>query len=625
MLNEIIAQDAYDKDFVKEWTTGPFLVKIDPKKPLRGEGEDPGTLLTEADIKPDGKPTRYMVWDEVTSSLKYWDATPGPNLLPPNPPYPIYELKWEVSPIKPALFGTYKVRLKDGKEIECKPAWQILVDRIKEWTPAKTAEITWIPADRIREAAHMYATIKPAQILTGVAIDHHMSHTQTVRLLSILNAITGNLEYERLLPAVPGHLSIPSMQPLVEFSAELHSKRIGAEKYPMMAKKMFFTEMLAPDAFIDAMLTGKPYKPKALAAWLGGGLWVPNQKEAFKAYKEFEFIFAADIFMTPISSMADIVLPAGMWLEKNEIHEGKTMGVEDVIKVQQKVAEPLWEAKSDADIAIKLSQAMGIANQIYPWKTHEEMLNARLQGTGYTWEEFKKIDHINPPPSTYPVTKHKIGFWRKPPLFPYVDNKPGFPTPTGKLEIYSVKLKEWGYDPIYIHYVEPPESPYSTPELAKEYPLILTTGKRSPAFFHSEHRQVPWLREIFPVPLLDINPETADKLGIKAGDWVWIETLRGRIRHVARLTNGVDPRVVQSYQHNWFYPEKPETPENPKGVFDSNNNVLMNHRHIDPVSGNSTLRGLLCKVYKAPEGAPEGVWTKVEQYKSWLPKPPGDE
>jgi len=607
MLNVIITEDLCDKEFVREWTTGPFLVIIDPKKPLRGGGEDPGSLLTEADIKPDGKPTSYMVWDEATKSLKHWDARVG-------------VLKWEAPGIKPALLGSYKVTLKDGREVECKPAWQILSDRVKEWTPEKAAEITWIPADKIRETATLYATTKPAHILTGVAIDQHVSHTQTVRLLSILNGITGNLEYERLKPPVPGYFMPMTLNPVAEVTPDMHKKRIGAEKYPMMAKKMFFTEMLAPDAFIEAMLLGKPYKPKALWSWVGGGLWFPNQKEAFKAYKEFEFLFTVDRFMVPIAAISDIVLPANTWLEKDDIKE-----CERIIKACHKAVEPLGEAIGDAEVLIKLSQALGVEHLVCPGKTHEEILDALIQGTGYTWEEFKKIDRIDPPPSQYPVAKHKLGYWRKPPLFAFADGKPGFPTPTGKLEIYSVKLKEWGYDPIYIHYVEPLESPYSTPELAKEYPLILTTGKRMPVYHHSEHREIPWLRELFPVPLLDINPETADNLGIEEGDWVWIETPRGRIRHVAHLTNGIDPRVVQSYQQNWYYPEKPETPENPKGVFDSNNNVLMDHAHCDPVSGNSQHRGLLCKVYKAVEGAPEGVWTKPEQFKPWLPQPPGGE
>src|SRR5208283_4352505 len=105
--------------------------------------------------------------------------------------------------------------------------------------------------------------------------------------------------------------------------------------------------------------------------------------------------------------------------------------------------------------------------------------------------------------------------------------KQGFTTPSGKVELWSSLLEEWGLDPLP-YYEEPPFSPYSTPDLAKEYPLILGTGRRSFAFFHSEHRQIPWLREIDPDPIVEISPETAAKLEIRNGDWVWLENQLGK-------------------------------------------------------------------------------------------------
>lgn len=64
-------------------------------------------------------------------------------------------------------------------------------------------------------------------------------------------------------------------------------------------------------------------------------------------------------------------------------------------------------------------------------------------------------------------------------------------------------------------------------------------------FFHSEHRQIPLLRRRHPDPLVEIHPETAEKLKIKDGDWIWIETARGRIKQKAKLTYGIDPRVAR--------------------------------------------------------------------------------
>ena len=85
-------------------------------------------------------------------------------------------------------------------------------------------------------------------------------------------------------------------------------------------------------------------------------------------------------------------------------------------------------------------------------------------------------------------------------------------------------------------YEEPPSSPYSTPGLAEEYPLVLTTGKRSFEFFHSEWRQPDTTsRELHPVPYFDIHPDTAAKYGIAEGQWAWIENQMGKCRQVARL------------------------------------------------------------------------------------------
>jgi anaerobic selenocysteine-containing dehydrogenase len=154
-----------------------------------------------------------------------------------------------------------------------------------------------------------------------------------------------------------------------------------------------------------------------------------------------------------------------------------------------------------------------------------------------------------------------------------------------------------GYDPLP-HYIEPNESPYSTPELAKEYPLILTTGGRSPYYFHSQYRQIPWLRQLQPYPITQIHPETAKKLGIASGDWVWIETPRGRIKQVAELFGGIALGVVR-VQAQWWYPEMP-APDH--GFMISNANVLTSSDPpFDPAIGSTSMRALLCKVYKVEE------------------------
>jgi anaerobic selenocysteine-containing dehydrogenase len=209
-----------------------------------------------------------------------------------------------------------------------------------------------------------------------------------------------------------------------------------------------------------------------------------------------------------------------------------------------------------------------------------------------------------------------------------VTGKPGplgFPTPTGKFELWSTILesypaqttyqgeqieREIGRNDDYLEALptvrEPYESPYSTiipDDVKAEYPLVLTSGRRNPLFFHSENRQQPFNREIYPVPHFQIHPDTAAELGIEQGDWCWIESRRGKIRQTADLFCGIDPRVIEA-DHGWWYPELPA----PKHGWDlSNINCLVDQYAQDPVLGASSLRAYLVKVYKAtPDNCPGG-------------------
>jgi anaerobic selenocysteine-containing dehydrogenase len=169
----------------------------------------------------------------------------------------------------------------------------------------------------------------------------------------------------------------------------------------------------------------------------------------------------------------------------------------------------------------------------------------------------------------------------------------GFSTPTGKVELYSTVLEKWEYDPLPC-YREIPESPASRPDLMDRYPYILNAGLRIPVFFHSENRMIPWLREIRPDPIVEIHPETAKRHAIEEGQWVYIETPRGRIKQRARLNKGIDPRVIVA-EHGWWFPEV----KDPGHGWDvANVNVLTDNdpAGYDPAMGSTNLRVLLCTI-----------------------------
>jgi anaerobic selenocysteine-containing dehydrogenase len=176
--------------------------------------------------------------------------------------------------------------------------------------------------------------------------------------------------------------------------------------------------------------------------------------------------------------------------------------------------------------------------------------------------------------------------------------KMGFATPTGKCELYSTVLEKLGYDPLP-NYEEPFETTVSRPDLAKNYPLTLITGGRFLPMFHSDQRQIDSVRSKHPNPLVQLHPDTAKSLDIGDGDWVWVESPRGRIRMKCKYFDGIDPQVVHC-EHGWWFPELPGEEPWLHGVWESNVNVLTDDDpdHCNKISGGWPLKTSLCKVYK---------------------------
>ncbi len=178
-----------------------------------------------------------------------------------------------------------------------------------------------------------------------------------------------------------------------------------------------------------------------------------------------------------------------------------------------------------------------------------DLFDSLLASAGMTYKELQEKTWIMPPDGhpSKPYVRYEKGLLRP-------DGNQGFRTPSGKIELFSSWLEKWGLAPLPYH-EEPPYSPVSTPDLFKEYPLILCTGRRMGSYFHSEHRQIPWLREQQKEPVLEIHPDTAEKLGIGNGEKVCVENWLGKITVTALTTPIIHPDVVMA-EHGWWFPEK---------------------------------------------------------------------
>ncbi len=130
----------------------------------------------------------------------------------------------------------------------------------------------------------------------------------------------------------------------------------------------------------------------------------------------------------------------------------------------------------------------------------------------------------------------------------------------------------------------------------EEYPFILTTGARTWEYFHSEERMVPRLRESHPDPLTDLHPDTAAKIGVCAGDWIWVENMRGKCKQRVRINPSLKPDTVRS-EHGWWFPETEGAEPNLFGVFDSNINNLTVQGVTGPTLYGAPYANQICKIY----------------------------
>lgn len=451
--------------------------------------------------------------------------------------------------------------------------WDDFSRRVKEYPLDRVEQITWVPQDKIREAARLFARTKPAAIQWGVAIEQSINCIDNDRTLIYLVALTGNLD------ARGGNVfyTPPKAQNIGQFAAhdqlpsDKRAKMLGGDIFRLAAR----INVITPKMVWNAILTGQPYPVKAMLIHGSNPVVTrENAQEVYRALSRLEFLSVSDFFMTPTAELADIVLPAATWLEADYL--GGFFFRHGYIFPRKKIVQ-IGECKSDFEMFHELGKRVGQEE----WGENvEQDLDGILKPAGLTWQQVKDLPFLR---GTVTYRKHE---------------QKGFSTPTRKVEFSSTILQELGYDPLPT-FKEVPESPVSRPDLLERYPYILITGARTPVFFHSEHRMIPWLRELHPDPIVELHPDTAQKHGIKEGDWVYIESPRGRIRQRAKLTTGIRPQVV-AIQHGWWFPEV-KTPDH--GWKESNSNILTDNdpKGLDAAMGASNLRVLLCRVDRAEE------------------------
>lgn len=535
-INIIINEDLYDHEFTQKYTNAPVLIIEGPEVPLN-----------QSMIQEGGKREVMLVWDKKSQSL-----------------VPVF-----MKDIDEDINYRGTVTTLDGKILPVKTVWLGLKERADAFPPEKAAEMCWVNPQVIYDSARTYAKAPAATINVFQGVEEQTNCKDTLQLINIIIAITGNLERKG------GNLSMPFWNQMGELPGKEPPTQRQLRLTDERAKGQIYG-VSNPTNVFQAMRTGKPYPVKGFITVQGNPLsWAENTSLVKESLKCLELLCVMDYYMSPTCEIADLVLPSTHWTERDYLADEVCS---QWIFGQQKAVEPLYERKSDVWFWRTLGRRLN--PEWWPWETDEELFNWQLEQThaGITWEELKK-EWIHKVPDM-PSREYE---------------KNGFRTATGRAELYSVVALIMGSSP-FPEASEVKEGPYSTPELAEKYPLIGITGRRYPIYYHSAYRGIPHLREMVPEPQVTFSSKLAAKLGIKEGDDVWIESPTGRITMKARPSDGVHERVCV-IPHGWWQ-ACPELglPGYPNGS--ANANTITGDRVYNDEYLTPGLRSTMCRIVK---------------------------
>ncbi len=466
--------------------------------------------------------------------------------------------------------------------VDGQTVWNLLTSRCAEFAPDRAEAITGVPAADIVAAARTIWEARPVAFYTWSGLEQHNGATQTVRAINVLYALTGSLD-------VPGgnvlFEEVPS-NPIdgSEFLSDARPPAVGADQRPLGPARF---EFVTGEDFYTAVLDGRI---KSLVGF-GGNMVMAHadSRRGREALRRLDFFVQADLFMTPTAELADIVLPVTTPFESEALKIGfeYSQEAQSLVQLRQPLVAARGEARSDLQIVFDLATRLGLGAHFWNGDI-EAAFRHQLAPSGITLEDLR----AHPEGVRVPLTTR----YRK-----YADS--GFATPSHKVELYSTTLAAHGYEPLPV-FEEPLISPRSRPDLADRYPLVLSCAK-SLFFCETQHRQVVALRKSAPDPLVELHPSTAETRGIKAGDWVSLETPQGSVRARAKLNASLDPQVVFG-QHGWWEAcdelGMPGYP--PFGPDSANLNLVLPQTPSDPISGSSPMRASVCEVSPIAAVAP---------------------
>jgi anaerobic selenocysteine-containing dehydrogenase len=550
----------YDDDFVRRWTDAPLLVRTDEQRLLRAD-----------EVFVDGDPAGFVAWDGTAGAPVAYDPATR---------------NYEVGEDRLALIGEHRIKTLDG-DVSCTPVFEQMARECRAMTPEIAEPITGVPASDIVEAARTIWASRPLAFYVWSGLEQQSNATQTIRAINQLYALTGCLDVPGgnvLFTPVPTN-SIDGADLLPD---EQRTNAVGMQTRPLGPARFEFVN--GEDVW-TAALDGDPYPVRAMVNF-GANLTMAHGDSARvrDALRALELFVHVDLFMNPTAEQADIVLPATSAFEHEALRVGFEVSQQAQAHVQLRrpLAAPRGQARSDLQIMFDLAMHLGLGEHFFDGDI-EKAWEFQLEPSGVTLQELRE----RPGGITLPLeTRHR--------KFAASSNGApgGFRTATGKVALWSQEFAANGYAPLP-RYDEPLTSPRSRPDLAEQFPLVLTCAK-SLHFCETQHRNVARLRSRAPDPEVELHPDTAASRGIGKGDWVVIETPLGAVRARASLDANLDPEVVVG-QHGWWDScEELDLPGYaPFGPDSANLNLVLSQGPSDPISGSSPLRASVCNIAPA--------------------------
>jgi anaerobic selenocysteine-containing dehydrogenase len=232
----MIAEGWFDRDFIRDWTNGPLLVRSDTQH-----------LLTARDLSPHGSPEHYVAWDQRAQRPVLYD----PSTMSYDPPG--RDL---------ALCGAYQLPTAAGA-VRCRPAFDLYAALCQRYTPDLVETITWVPSEQVRQAAQLLFASRPVAYFAWTGVDQHTNATQTGRAIALLYALTGSFDAPGgnvLWTKVP----TPNLDGRVHLAAAQHAKTLGLQTRPLGPAQ---TGSVTSDDLYRAILDHTPYAVRGLVGF----------------------------------------------------------------------------------------------------------------------------------------------------------------------------------------------------------------------------------------------------------------------------------------------------------------------------------------------------------------------